>query len=123
MFFFFKEEAGIGYEGVTGFQTCALPIFRIQRGGAAHWNAEPPRCIRKQRASSALASKSLSLAQTVLHRGLPAALQKGPRLPFHRARSGKEPRQSGRPPRGQRSAGTVRGARRAQAPRCPESPS
>src|SRR3712207_7051602 len=33
VFFFFKAEDGIRDIGVTGFQTCALPIYQIAWGG------------------------------------------------------------------------------------------
>src|SRR5437773_4770223 len=46
-FFFFQAEDGIRDRDVTGVQTCALPIFRIQ-------------CSRPQRRSSAPASRSSS---------------------------------------------------------------
>src|SRR2546422_5002447 len=33
LFFFFKAEDGIRDVAVTGVQTCALPIFHLERGG------------------------------------------------------------------------------------------
>src|SRR3712207_8949488 len=42
-FFFFKEEDGIRDFGVTGFQTCALPIFpRPLSSAARHPGSAPP---------------------------------------------------------------------------------
>src|SRR5580692_9010873 len=49
-------------------------------------------------------------------RVLPAARQKGPRLPFRHVKSGKATRQSGRRLRARHSAGTARDARRERVP-------
>ena len=37
MFFFFQAEDGIRYVAVTGFQTCALPIFKVTYQTFCHW--------------------------------------------------------------------------------------
>src|SRR3712207_9383796 len=44
MFFFFQAEDGIRDIGVTGVQTCALPIFRLRR---------PPARVRDRRRAGA----------------------------------------------------------------------
>src|SRR3712207_9158509 len=47
MFFFFQAEDGIRYIGVTGVQTCALPIYRVRhRDGSWRWVADRARLVR-----------------------------------------------------------------------------
>src|SRR3712207_6942514 len=47
VYFFFQAEDGIRDIGVTGVQTCALPIFYLQSPGTRHHLDFPALCDRK----------------------------------------------------------------------------